>query len=131
MVNWFRTLCYIINIFVTERARVEVCALFYYSTEQLNLLDFMMNPTADNNILGRVHEYEAVLWTLEKSRKICYKMINFSLRELKFLGNVYYFSYLKRLALAKVEKSFCYKEIIVTNLSYILLLRKVFLRIIK
>ena len=108
-----------------------MCALFYYSTEQLNLLDFMMNPTADNNILGRVHEYEAVLWTLEKSRKICYKMINFSLRELKFLGNVYYFSYLKRLALAKVEKSFCYKEIIVTNLSYILLLRKVFLRIIK
>ena len=33
----------------------------------------------------------------------CYKMINFSLRELKFSGNVY-FSHLERLALAKIEK---------------------------
>ena len=33
----------------------------------------------------------------------CYKMINFSLRELKFSGNMY-FSYLERLASAKIEK---------------------------
>ena len=54
---------------------------------------------------GHVHKYEAVLWTLEKLRKtiFCYKMINFSLRESKFSGNMY-FSYLERLALTKVEK---------------------------
>ena len=48
---------------------------------------------------GHDHKYEAVLWTLEKSRKtiFCYKMINFSLRELKFSGNMY-FSYTERLA---------------------------------
>ena len=42
---------------------------------------------------------------MEKLRKtiFCYEMINFSLRKLKFLGNMY-FSYLERLALAKVEK---------------------------
>ena len=54
---------------------------------------------------GHVHKYEVVLWTLEKLRKIifCYKMINFSLKELKFSGNMY-FSYTERLVLAKVEK---------------------------
>ena len=43
--------------------------------------------------------------TLENLGKIifCYKMINFSLRELKFSGNIY-FSYLERLASAKLEK---------------------------
>ena len=46
----------------------------------------------------------AVFWALEKLRKtvFCYE-INFSLRELKFSGNMY-FSYLERLPLAKVEK---------------------------
>ena len=34
----------------------------------------------------------------------CYKMINLPLRELKFSGKMY-FSYAKRLASAKVEKS--------------------------
>ena len=45
------------------------------------------------------------MWTLEKMRKtiFCYKMINFSLREWKFSGNLYS-SYLERLALEKVEK---------------------------
>ena len=43
--------------------------------------------------------------TLENLGKIifCYKIINFSLRELKFSGNMY-FSYLERLASAKLEK---------------------------
>ena len=43
--------------------------------------------------------------TLENLGKtiFCYKMINFSLRELKFSGNIY-FSYLERLASAKLEK---------------------------
>ena len=43
--------------------------------------------------------------TLENLGKIIfyYKMINFSLRELKFSGNIY-FSYLERLASAKLEK---------------------------
>ena len=61
-------------------------------------------------ILGHVHKYEAVLWTLENLRKtiFCYKMINFSIRESNISGNVY-FSYLERLALAK---SFRYKEMI-------------------
>ena len=56
-------------------------------------------------LLGHVHKYEAVLWTLENLRKtiFCYKMINFSIRESNFSGNMY-FSYLERLALAKVEK---------------------------
>ena len=56
---------------------------------------------------GHVHNYEAVLWTLEKLRKttFCYKMINFSQRELKFSGNMH-FSYTERLASAKVEKVF-------------------------
>ena len=56
-------------------------------------------------LLGHVHKCEAELWTLEKLRKaiFCQIMINFSLRELKFSGNLY-FSYTKRLALAKVEK---------------------------
>ena len=47
-----------------------------------------------------------MLWTLEKLRKtiFCYKMIHFSLRELKFSGNMY-FIYNEGLALAKVEKS--------------------------
>ena len=54
---------------------------------------------------GHVHKYEAVLWTLEKLRKtiFCYKMINFSLRESTFSGNMY-FSYLERLTSTKVEK---------------------------
>ena len=41
----------------------------------------------------------------KKLRKtiFCYKMINFSLRELKFSGNMY-FSYPGRLAPGKVEK---------------------------
>ena len=41
----------------------------------------------------------------KKLRKtiFCYKMIKFSLRELKFSGNMY-FSYPERLASAKVEK---------------------------
>ena len=40
------------------------------------------------SVYGHVHKYEAVLWTLKKFRKTisCYKMINFSLRELKFSG---------------------------------------------
>ena len=38
-------------------------------------------------------------------------MINFSLRELKFSGNMF-FSYPERLASAKVGKSFRYKEMI-------------------
>ena len=56
-------------------------------------------------IIGHVHEYEAVFWILGKLRKtiFCYKMINFSLRDLKFSGNIY-FSYTGRLASAKVEK---------------------------
>ena len=56
-----------------------------------------------HNTASYLCKYGAVLWTLEKLRKTssCYKMINFSLRELKFSGN---FSYLERLALAKVEK---------------------------
>ena len=56
-------------------------------------------------VSGHIHKYVAVLSTLEKLRKtiFCYKMINFSLRELKFSGNMY-FSYLERLPLAKVEK---------------------------
>ena len=48
-----------------------------------------------------------MLWTLEKLRKtvFCYKMVNFALREFKFSGNTaMYFSYLERLASAKVEK---------------------------
>ena len=54
---------------------------------------------------AHVHKYEAVLWTSEKLRKtiFCYKMINFSLRELTFSGNMY-FSYLERPASTKVEK---------------------------
>ena len=58
-----------------------------------------------NVIWGHVHKYETVLWTLEKLRKriFCYKVINFSLSELKFSGNMY-FSYPERLALVKVEK---------------------------
>ena len=57
------------------------------------------------NMRQYVHKYEPVLWTSEKLRKtiFCYKMINFSLRELKFSGKIY-FSYLERLASTKVEK---------------------------
>ena len=46
----------------------------------------------------------AVLWTLKKLRKtiFCYKIINFSPRELKFYNM--YFSYLERLVSARVEK---------------------------
>ena len=42
---------------------------------------------------------------IEKLRKIivCYKRIDFSLRELRLSGNIY-FSYTERLTLAKVEK---------------------------
>ena len=84
-----------------------------------------------------VYKYEAVLWTLENLRKTIfwYKMIPFSLRELKFSGNMY-FSYTERLALAKVEmkKYFCHTKTIrkqhCSNLSYILLLGKVFSRMI-
>ena len=56
-------------------------------------------------LFRHVHKYEAVLWVLEKLRKtiFCYKMINFSLRELKSSGNMF-FSYTKRLASANVEK---------------------------
>ena len=55
---------------------------------------------------GQVHKYEAVLGTLEKLRKTicCYKIINFSVRDLKFSGNTY-FSYSERLALTKAEKA--------------------------
>ena len=62
-------------------------------------------PPVIMNIFGHVYKYEAVLWSLEKLRKtiFCYKMIHFSLRKLRFSGNMY-FSYLERLALAKVEK---------------------------
>ena len=56
-------------------------------------------------------------------------MINFPLRKLKFSGNIY-FSHTKRLASAKVEKVFVteksYESRIVTNLSYIWILRKTF-----
>ena len=43
--------------------------------------------------------------TLEKLRKttFCYKVINFSLRDLKSSGKMY-FSYTERLASGKVEK---------------------------
>ena len=56
-------------------------------------------------VSGHIHKYVAVLWTLEKLRKtiFCYKMINFSLRELKFSGNLY-FSFIERPASAKTEK---------------------------
>ena len=85
---------------------------------------------------GHIHKYEAVLWTLEKLRKtcICQKMINFFLGELTFSGNMY-FSYTKRLASAKVKKDLSLqrndkKSHIVTDLSNIWLLEKVFSRII-
>ena len=60
-------------------------------------------------------------------------MINFSLRELKFLEDMY-LVILKDLHQQKLKKSFGYREMIrkyniVTNLSYIWFLRKVFLRI--
>ena len=42
-------------------------------------------------------------WKNSKKTIFCYKMINFSLRELKFSGNMY-FSYLERVVSAKVEK---------------------------
>ena len=47
----------------------------------------------------------AVLWTLIKLRKtvFCYKIINYSLRELKFLGNMY-FSCLEKVVSARAEK---------------------------
>ena len=56
-------------------------------------------------IIGHVHKYQAVLWTLEKLRKTIfyYKMINFSPRESKFSGSKY-FSFTERLASARVEK---------------------------
>ena len=56
-------------------------------------------------INGHFHKYEAVLRTLEKLRKtiFCYKMINFCTKGVKYSGNMC-FSYLERLALAKVEK---------------------------
>ena len=79
---------------------------------------------------GHIHKYEAVLWTLEKLRKalFCYKMINFSLSELKFSGNMY-FSYTERLTSAKVGKVLSLqrndkKVTLVTSISYIWLLRK-------
>ena len=52
-------------------------------------------------------------------------MINLSLRELKFSGNMY-LSYLERLASAKVEKDLSLQrnDKSHTNLSYIWLLRK-------
>ena len=85
---------------------------------------------------GHIHKYEAVLWTLEKLRKTCFchKMINFFLGELTFSGNMY-FSYTKRLASAKVKKNLSLqrndkKSHIVTDLSNIWLLEKVFSRII-
>ena len=55
--------------------------------------------------IGHVSKYETVLWTMEKLSKtiFCYKMINFSLREVKFSENMY-FSYTERLASAKVGK---------------------------
>ena len=61
---------------------------------------------------GHVHKYEAVLWTQEKFRIFfCYKIINFSLRKLKFSGNMY-FSYTERLTSTKVveKKTLCYRE---------------------
>ena len=59
----------------------------------------------DKKLNGHVHKYEAMLWTLKKWRKTIfyYKMIHFSLRELKYSGNMY-FSYTERLASAKVKK---------------------------
>ena len=62
---------------------------------------------------GHVHKYdEAVLWTQEKLRIFfCYEIINFSLRKLKFSGNMY-FSYTERLTSTKVveKKTLCYRE---------------------
>ena len=89
------------------------------------------------NVFGHVHKYEAVLWISEKLRKtiFCYKMINFSLRDLKFLGKMY-FSYTERLASAKVEKVLWlrrnHKEatLLLIYHIYILLLRKAFSRTI-
>ena len=48
-----------------------------------------------------------------KIENFCYKMISFSLRELKFIGNMH-FSYTERLAWAKAEKilSLCKSNII-------------------
>ena len=68
-------------------------------------LSISIRQSIHNQLNEHVHKYEAVFWTLEKLRKTncCYKMINFSLRELKFSGNMY-FSYIERIALAKVGK---------------------------
>ena len=54
---------------------------------------------------GHVHKYEAVLWTLERLIKtiFCYTMFNFSLRELKFSGNMC-LNYTERLTSARIEK---------------------------
>ena len=62
----------------------------------------------DNLEWDMFNKYEAVLWILEKLRKtaFCYKMINWSLRALKFSGNMY-FSYTERLASGKVENVLC------------------------
>ena len=69
-----------------------------------------------------------------KKTCFCHKMINFSLGELKCSRNMC-FSYTKRLASAKVKKDLSLqrndkKSHIVTDLSNIWLLEKVFSRII-
>ena len=73
--------------------------------------------------------------TLERLSKITfsYKMFNFSLRELKFSGNMY-FSYAERLASAKIEKVHWLQEndkkVTMLLIYHVWLLRKVFSRII-
>ena len=84
--------------------------------------NFLQLPLADNffcknslhacecseyasGLLLHAHKYETLLWTLGKLRKTVfrYKIINFSLSELKFSGSMY-FSYPEWIASAKVEK---------------------------
>ena len=36
----------------------------------------MMNPTADNNILGHVHKYQAVLWRHWKNQEKLFLLQN-------------------------------------------------------
>ena len=71
--------------------------------------------------------------TLERLSKISYKMFHFSLRELKFSGNMH-FIYAERLASAKIEKVLWLQEndkkVTMLLIYHVWLLRKVFSRII-
>ena len=87
------------------KSQNQVIIIHFQWTQDLNESYIRRLYVVQNVIWGHVHKYETVLWTLEKLRKriFCYKVINFSLSELKFSGNMY-FSYPERLALVKVEK---------------------------